>query len=296
MPICLPYKITDDLEENRLTLKLQIGSLFGENSVIKELRSKGLIDKDNDSILSKKYIENDKAIQELHLIQAALTPPPYYVDPPRYLFSVKLKDAQSLCDQIHQKSLEFFKCLDAAKNLDESEKGNDHLIQTPIDAKSSALELVKQLQSLCYPPRDENYKTSSDIISERNKEIRILTEQLSQAQREASSAHNASTLIGIFFLITLILGSFAGASRQFYKEELEELQEEYSDYEYSTEENMWETSEQYIDLLTQYDDLKRYSEFLESEIQHLEESLEDAEDVLDELESRGAFERYDVYY
>ena len=306
MPVQFPYRMNNVLEKNAIVLNQQISSLLGENAAIREIRAKGLVSKTKESALTRKCIENNRAMQELSMLLSALTLPPNYDIPNDYMYDRNLISSQILCGKIHQKRLEFFECYDAFRKLSStaaSAEEKDALLSKRKAIKDEINELVQNLQDLCCLPRDNNYTTKLDIISDQRdqisslkSEIDSLKSNLAKEERIASSSKTSSTIASIFVILLLVLGSFAGASRSYYKEEYEKLKEEYSDYEYSTDEALWDASENYSDLLTQYDDLDSYANYLEDELERVNESLEEAEDILEELDSYGVLDRYGIYY
>lgn len=306
MSVQLPYRMNDSLEKNVIVLTQQISSLLGENAALREIRAKGLVSKIKESALTKTCIENSRAVQELSLLRSALTLPPDYDMPNSYTYERNLISSQILCGKIHKKCLEFFECYDSFRKLSStaaSAEEKDALISKRKTIKNEINELIQNLKELCQIPMDNDYRTKISIIDDQYKQIRSLESenkslksQLAQEQRTASSSHKSSTLATIIIIVLLFANGWLTAQRDSYKEDLQALQEEYSDYEYYTDEAIWDASENYSDLLTQYDDLDSYANYLEDELERVNESLEEAEDILEELDSYGVLDRYGIYY
>lgn len=133
-------------------------------------------------------------------------------------------------------------------------------------------------------------------ILQQEKEIENLKSELAQEKRLHNSARTSATLATIAFVFCIFLAAWGAAGKNSYKEELDQLKEEYSDNECSYEESISDADDKYSELSTEYEDALSYSKYLESENQQLKEDLEYAQEVLDELESLGAFDYYGVYY
>lgn len=306
MPVQFPYRMNNVLEKNAIVLNQQINSLLGENTAIREIRAQGLVNKTQESALTRKCIENVRAAQELGLLRSALTLPPDFDEPNHFMYKRNLVESQILCGKIHQKRLEFFECYDAFRKLSSTAASAEEkaaLISKCKAIKNDTNELLQSLQELCCLPRDNNYTTKYDTINDYLDQIRSLESEnaslksdLSRTEREASSSKTGSTIATFFLILLLFANGILTAQRNSYKEDLQELKEEYSDYEYSTDEALWDASENYSDLLIQYEDLESYASFLEDELERAEEDLEEAADILEELDDYGVLDRYGIYY